>query len=73
MQVGNYIHAQIFFLKSAQALRSGMIIINCGLMPAKTGGKMCSVGDSFGVELEGGIGTNLRCPKFQSQDNKCIE
>jgi len=51
---------------------------------------MCSVGDSFGVELEGGmepheylcnqcgkkfkgIGTNLRCPKCHSTDNKCIE
>jgi rubrerythrin len=51
---------------------------------------MCSVGDSFGVELEEGvephdyvcnqcgkkfkgIGTNLRCPKCHSTDNKCVE
>jgi rubrerythrin len=51
---------------------------------------MCSVGDSFGVELgEGtdmheyvcndcgkkfkGIGTNVRCPKCQSKNTKCME
>ena len=51
---------------------------------------MCSVGDSFDIEIEGGmdvhkyecrqcnntfkgIGANLRCPKCQSKDVKCLD
>ncbi len=51
---------------------------------------MCSVGDSFGVEIEGGmevhqykcnhcsktfkgIGANVKCPKCNSKDVKCLE
>ena len=78
----------IFFWKKVEIPRKILSIVVSSLQ--KQGDNMCSVGDSFGVELETdmephdyvcnqcgkkfkGIGTNLRCPKCHSTDNKRIE